>query len=76
MKINKSQLREMIENKKPYVYNSSLAVIKDDEYIIYSYTTLMCVYNLTDNKVTYFNNEYYSRTTSHLQNIIKEVLLE
>ena len=75
MKINKSQLREMIENKKPYVYSSSLAVIKDNEYIIYSYTTLMCVYNIVDNKVTYFNREYYSRTTSHLQNIIKQVLL-
>ena len=74
MKINKSQLRKMIENKMPYIYNSSVAVIKDDEYIIYSYTTLMCVYNLTDNKVTYFNSEYYSRTTSHLQNIIKQVL--
>ena len=74
MKINKSQLREMIENKKPYIYNSSVAVIKDNEYIIYSYETLMCVYNLADNKVTYFNNEYYSRTTSYLQNIIKEVL--
>ena len=74
MKINKSQLREMIENKNPYIYNSSVAVIKDNEYIVYSYETLMCVYNLTDNKVTYFNSEYYSRTTSHLQNIIKEVL--
>lgn len=75
MKINKSKLREMIEKKSPYVYSSSLAVIKDNEYIIYSYTTLMCVYNLVDNKVTYFNDEYYSRTTSHLQNIIKQVLL-
>ena len=52
MKINKSQLREMIENKMPYIYNSSVAVIKNNEYIIYSYTTLMCVYNLADNKVT------------------------
>ena len=75
MKINKSQLKGMIKNKKPYIYSSSLAVIKDNEYIIYSYETLMCVYNLTDNKITYFNNEYYSRTTSHLQNIIKQVLL-
>lgn len=75
MKINKNQLREMIENKKPYIYNSSAAVIKDNEYIIYSYTTLMCVYNLVENKVTYFNSEYYSRTTSYLQNIIKQVLL-
>ena len=75
MKINKRQLREMIENKKPYIYNSSVAVIKDNEYIVYSYETLMCVYNLTDNNITYFNDKYYSRTTSHLQNIIKQVLL-
>ena len=75
MKITKNELREKIEKRQPYIYNSSVAVIKDDEYIIYSYTTLMCVYNLTDNKVTYFNSEYYSRTTSHLQNIIKQVLL-
>ena len=52
MKINKSQLREMIEKKKPYIYNSSVAVIKDNEYIIYSYETLMCVYKLIDNKVS------------------------
>ena len=75
MKINKSQLRKMIENKMPYIYNSSVAVIKDNEYIIYSYETLMCVYNLDNDKVTYFNSEYYSRTTSYLQNIIKQVLL-
>ena len=74
MKITKRQLREMIENKKPYIYNSSVAVIKDNEYIVYSYETLMCVYNISDNKVTYFNDKYYSRTTSHLQNIIKQVL--
>ena len=74
MKITKRQLREMIYNKKPYIYSSSVAVIKDNEYIVYSYETLMCVYNLADNKVTYFNNEYYSRTTSYLQNIIKQVL--
>ena len=75
MKIKKSQLKEMISKHNPYMYNSSVAVIEGNKYIIYSYATLMCVYNLTDNKVTYFNSEYYSRTTSHLQNIIKEVLL-
>lgn len=74
MKIKKSQLKEMISKHNPYMYNSSVAVIKGNEYIIYSYTTLMCVYDMEQNKVTYYNSEYYSRTTSYLQNIIKEVL--
>ena len=71
MKINKNQIREMIENKKPYIYNSSVAVIYEDKYLIYSYTTLICVYSLSDNEVKYFDNKYYSKTTSFLQNIIK-----
>ena len=75
MKINKSQLREMIENKKPYIYNSSVAVIKDNEYIVYSYDTLILVYNIENDCVTYFNDKYYSRTTSHLQNIIKNIFM-
>ena len=74
MKIKKSQIREMIEKCKPYIHNSSVAVIKENEYIIYSYTTLMCVYDMEQKKVNYYNSEYYSRTTSYLQNIIKEVL--
>ena len=71
MKINKNQIREMIENKKPYIHNSSVAVIYGDKYLVYSYMTLICVYNLSDNEVTYFDNKYYSKTTSFLQNIIK-----
>ena len=74
MKIKKSQIKEMISKHNPYMYNSSVAVIKGNEYIIYSYTTLMCVYDMEQKKVIYYNSEYYSRTTSYLQNIIKEVL--
>ena len=74
MKIRKSQLKEMISKQNPYMYNSSVAVIKGNEYIIYSYTTLMCVYDMEQKKITYYNSKYYSRTTSYLQNIIKEVL--
>ena len=71
MKITKNELREKIEKRQPYIYNSSVAVIYDDKYLIYSYTTLICVYNLTKNEVTYFNNKRYSKTTSFLQSIIK-----
>ena len=71
MKINKSQLREMIEKKIPYVYSSSVAVIYDDKYLVYSYETLICVYSLSNNEVIYFDNKHYSKTTSFLQSIIK-----
>lgn len=71
MKITKNELRERIEKRQPYIYNSSVAVIYEDKYLIYSYTTLICVYNLTKNEVTYFDNKHYSKTTSFLQSIIK-----
>lgn len=71
MKITKNELREKIEKRQPYIYNSSVAVIYEDKYLIYSYTTLICVYSLADNEVKYFNNKYYSKTTSFLQSIIK-----
>ena len=71
MKITKNELREKIEKRQPYIYNSSVAVIYEDKYLVYSYTTLICVYSLSDNKVTYFDNKHYSKTTSFLQSIIK-----
>lgn len=71
MKITKNELREKIEKRQPYIYNSSVAVIYEDKYLIYSYTTLICVYSLSDNEVKYFNNKHYSKTTSFLQSIIK-----
>ena len=71
MKITKNELRERIEKRQPYIYNSSVAVIYEDKYLIYSYTTLICVYSLSDNEVKYFDNKHYSKTTSFLQSIIK-----
>ncbi len=71
MKITKNELREKIEKRQPYIYNSSVAVIYEDKYLIYSYTTLICVYSLSDNEVKYFDNKHYSKTTSFLQSIIK-----
>ena len=68
---NFNELREKIEKRQPYIYNSSVAVIYEDKYLIYSYTTLICVYSLSDNEVKYFDNKHYSKTTSFLQSIIK-----
>jgi hypothetical protein len=42
-------------------------------YIVESYATTILEYDLNNNKVTYFSNEYYSTTTSKLQNILIDV---
>jgi len=61
---------DLISKGVPFRGNSVVAV---DEYIggyhIYSYNTL--IYREADN---YFNDTYYSNTTSRIQNIIREVI--
>lgn len=74
MRINKNQLRSFIERRKPYIYSSSVAVIVDGVYMIFSYDTLICKYSLDTESLIYFNTTYYSRTTSTLQNIIRDTL--
>ena len=74
MRINKSQLRSFIERRKPYIYSSSVAVVVDGVYMVFSYDTLICKYSLDTESLIYFNTTYYSRTTSTLQNIIRQSL--
>lgn len=75
MRIKKNELYSYLLRLEPYYYSSSIAVIKDNEYIVYSYDTLILVYNIENDCVTYFDDKYYSRTTSHLQNIIKSIIM-
>ena len=75
MRIKKNELYSYLLRLKPYYYSSSIAVIKDNEYIVYSYDTLILVYNIENDCVTYFDDKYYSRPTSHLQNIIKSIIM-
>ena len=74
MRIKKSQLRSFIERRKPYIYSSSVAVVVDGVYMIFSYDTLICKYSLDTDSLVYFNSNYYSKTTSTLQNIIRDTL--
>ena len=46
MRIKKSELYSYLLRVKPYYYSSSIAVIKHNEYIVYSYDTLILVYNI------------------------------
>ena len=74
MKINRNQLKSFIERRKPYIYSSSVAVVVDGVYMVFSYDTLICKYSLDTESLMYFNSNYYSKTTSTLQNIIRDTL--
>ena len=74
MKIRRSELRKFIARRAPFICSSSVAVIVDGVYMVFSYDTLICKYSLDTESLIYFNTTYYSRTTSTLQNIIRQVL--
>lgn len=69
--VNYRQLRSCLENRREYVHGSSYAKRNDTEYQVWSYSTLMLAYNCVQGRVTYFNDGYYSATTSRLQNMIR-----
>ena len=74
MKITRSKLRETIARRIPFICSSSVGVIVDGVYMVFSYDTLICKYSLDTESLIYFNTTYYSRTTSTLQNIIRDTL--
>ena len=74
MKITRSKLRETIARRIPFICSSSVGVVVDGVYMIFSYDTLICKYSLDTESLVYFNTTYYSRTTSTLQNIIRDTL--
>jgi hypothetical protein len=45
-------------------------------YSVWSYNTLILTYNLNAHRVTYFDNRYYSQTTSRLQSMIRAAFLD
>ena len=74
MKITRSRLRETIGRRIPFICSSSVGVIVDGVYMVFSYDTLICKYSLDTESLVYFNSNYYSKTTSTLQNIIRDTL--
>lgn len=74
MKITRSELRKFIARRAPFICSSSVAVIVDGVYMVFSYDTLIAKYSLDTESLMYFNNNYYSKTTSVLQNIIRDTL--
>jgi hypothetical protein len=51
----------------------SAILIAQNTYKVYSYDTLIFEYNYDKSEVKYFDNGYYSNTTSKLQNILIDV---
>ena len=74
MKIRRSEVKKFIARRASFICSSSVAVIVDGMYMVFSYDTLICKYNLDTEALVYFNSKYYSRTTSTLQNIIRNTL--
>jgi hypothetical protein len=65
MKVTNKEMPNFISAKKVFTGNSAHAIYEEGEYKIYSYSTL-----IYSDKSGYFDNAYYSKTTSKLQNMI------
>lgn len=70
--VNYRELQRCLDSRREYKHGSSHAIRTNTEYQVYSYSTLMLTYNCVQGTVTFFNAEYYSRTTSRLQNMIRQ----
>lgn len=70
--INQKEVVSYLTNKKPFQASNIFACLTEkSEYIVYSYQTIILRLN-SAGEVEYFDSGYYSRTTSKLQNKIKQ----
>ena len=70
--INQKQVSSYLASKKPFQASNIFACLNEkSEYIVYSYQTVILRLN-SAGEVEYFDDGYYSRTTSKLQNKIKQ----
>ena len=70
--VTQKQVLSYLMNKKPFQASNIFACLTENsEYIVYSYQTIILRLN-SAGEVEYFDGNYYSRTTSKLQNKIKQ----
>ena len=70
--IKQSEVINALVNKKPFQASNIFACLTEKaEYVVYSYRTLILRVN-NAGEVEYFDEGYYSRTTSRLQNKIRK----
>lgn len=71
--IKQTDVASYLASKKPFQASNVFACLNEkSEYIVYSYNTIILRLN-SAGEVEYFDSGYYSRTTSKLQNKIKQV---
>lgn len=71
---NRQGLIEALNNKQAFNYGDHLraGLTGDNSYQVTDYNTLLLVID-KDNKIAYFDNSFYSVTTTRAQNLLKEV---
>lgn len=70
--IKQTDITSYLASKKPFQASNIFACLNEkSEYIVYSYQTIILRLN-SAGEVEYFDSGYYSRTTSKLQNMIKQ----
>lgn len=70
--IKQTDVASYLASKKPFQASNIFACLTEKaEYIVYSYQTIILRVN-SAGEVEYFDGGYYSRTTSKLQNRIKQ----
>ena len=70
--INQKQVANYLASKKPFQASNIFACLTEkSEYIVYSYQTIILRLN-SAGEVEYFDDGYYSKTTSRLQNKIRQ----
>lgn len=70
--ITQKEVASFLASKKPFQASNIFACINEKaEYIVYSYQTIILRLN-SAGEVEYFDDGFYSRTTSKLQNRIKQ----
>jgi hypothetical protein len=67
------EIPNKLRNFETFKGNSAEGLDNIQSYKVWSYNTLMFKYNKVNNEVEYFNNSYYSNTTSKIQNILIDV---
>lgn len=70
--ITQKQVASYLASKKPFQASNIFACLTEKaEYIVYSYSTIILRLN-SAGEVEYFDTDYHSRTTSKLQNKIRQ----
>lgn len=70
--IKQTDVTSYLASKKPFQASNIFACLNEkSEYIVYSYQTIILRFN-SAGEVEYFDDGYHSRTTSKLQNKIKQ----